>query len=196
MTIKEQKMSFKRDFFSGNNSLFLDRDGVINEKIVDWYVLDIETFRFLPGVLEAIPVLNKFFKNIFIVTNQQCIGKGLLDIDGLSRIHNYMLDQIGLNGGVITEIFVSPYLESEKSDFRKPKTGMANKAAANYPEVDLTRSIMVGDSYSDMIFGRDAGMLNILVDKGDSIDRNLYRLKVSSLLEFATKVETGQIFSL
>jgi histidinol-phosphate phosphatase family protein len=196
MTIKEQKMNFKRESFSGKNSLFLDRDGVINEKIVDGYVLDIDNFRFIPGVLDAIPILNKYFKNIFIVTNQQCIGKGLLDFEGISRIHNYMLDQIRLNGGVITEIFVSPYLESERSDFRKPNTGMAYKAVAKFPEVDLTRSIMVGDSYSDMIFGRDAGMLNILVDKGDSIERALYKVKVSSLLEFAKKIETGQIFSL
>lgn len=170
----------------GGWSLFLDRDGVINRQVKDGYVLNISMFEFLPGAKEAIPILNSFFDNIFIVTNQQCIGKGMLDMEGLTAIHNHMLDRIRDNGGYISDIFVSPFLDSEEHPYRKPGTGMALDAMARYPGVKPGSSVMAGDSLSDMQFGRNSGMVNILIGSGKNIPAKLFDMKFKSLNDFAT----------
>ena len=72
-------------------SLFLDRDGVINTRLVDDYVKCWEDFEFLPGVLEAIKCFNKLFSTIVVVTNQQGIGKGLMKVETLNNIHKKMM---------------------------------------------------------------------------------------------------------
>ncbi len=72
-------------------SLFLDRDGVINERIVDGYVTRPEDFRLLEGVLEAMVIFARRFDRIFMVTNQQGIGKGLMSVGDLELIHNSFL---------------------------------------------------------------------------------------------------------
>lgn len=178
-------MNFREKISGGDWSLFLDRDGVINRQVIGGYVLDISQFEFLPGVTEAIPVLNGFFREIFIVTNQQCIGKGLLDNDGLNVIHNYMVGKIVENGGYITDIFVSPHLDTEEHPSRKPSAGMAYQAADLYPGIKLSQSVMAGDSTSDMLFGRNAGMINILIGSGNSVDTKLYEHRFDTLFEFA-----------
>ena len=70
-------------------SLFLDRDGVINRRIVDAYVRDPSEFVFLPRVPEAMALLRRIFGYVFLVTNQQGIGKGLMGVDDLERVHAY-----------------------------------------------------------------------------------------------------------
>ena len=94
------------------DTLFLDRDGVINKKI-DGYVCDFESFKFMPNALNAISKLSKIFKRIFVVTNQQCIGKKILTDDKLSDIHNQMLSEIINHSGVITKIYYCPHLINE-----------------------------------------------------------------------------------
>jgi len=148
------------------NTLFLDRDGVINRKIDGGYVTKIEEFEFLPKVLEALAVLAQKFERIFIVTNQQGIGKGIFTMDDLQKVHAYMLEKITENGGRIDKIYVAPNLESENHINRKPLPGMALQAQKDYPDIDFSKSVMVGDSLSDMKFGKNAGMTCVfLTDK-------------------------------
>lgn len=173
-------------------SLYLDRDGVINRKVKGGYVLSREQFEFMPGVLEALAILSNHFKYLFIVTNQQCVGKGLITMDELSSLHRYMLDQIENSGGKIGDIFVSPWLESDNHPDRKPSPGMAYESVKRHPDIELNRSVMAGDSLSDMQFGRRAGMVNILVGDADIRERDMYDLRVASLLEFAKLVMRGE----
>mgnify|MGYP006295222511 CR=1 FL=1 len=144
-------------------TLFLDRDGVINKRLTDDYVKKWEEFEFLPGVPEAIRIFTERFGKIFIVTNQQGIGKGIMTERELEEVHSRMLEEIGYEGGRIMKIYHSPYREEEKSVFRKPKAGMARKAKIDFPDVDFQKSIMIGDSITDMQFGRNAGMLTIFI---------------------------------
>lgn len=183
--ISGHNMSFENITRDKRWSLFLDRDGVINKKVDNGYVLSIQDMEFIPGSLKAIGLLSNIFENIFIVTNQQCVGKGLLSSNELDSIHRFMLDRIRENGGHIKDIFVSPHLEKEKNRFRKPGTGMAEDAVRKYPVTDLKRSVMAGDTVTDMLFGRNAGMVNVLI--GDAVinDRSLYDFKFKSLLLFA-----------
>ena len=149
-------------------SLFLDRDGVINRRIVDGYVTRREDFVLLDGVLEALTIFAGKFDRIFMVTNQQGIGKGLMTEGDLEVIHSWFLAQVEAAGGRIDAIYHCSALKQEHSFMRKPSIGMALQARRDYPGVELKRSVMVGDTASDMLFGRRAGMTTVLV--GDELE--------------------------
>lgn len=169
--------------------LFLDRDGVINKKITNGYVLSPYDLEFSPGALEAINILTGKFKHIFIVTNQQCIGKGLITHEGINKIHAILIEKVQEAGGNITDIFVAPSLEKDKDPYRKPGTGMATEASAKYPATDLRKSVMAGDSVTDMLFGRKAGMLNVLISPGKITDKSLFDYHYYNLMGFAQSLE-------
>ena len=169
-------------------TLFLDRDGVINEEpVIDEYILRWEDFHFAPGVLDAIKTFNGIFGTIVIATNQRCVGKGLLTIDGLHFIHDNMMKGITASGGRIDKIYFAPDRNTDAPN-RKPRIGMALQAKADFPQIDFTKSIMVGNRVTDMEFGHNAGMYSVFVATTDpqtpfphpSVD-----LRYNNLPEFA-----------
>jgi histidinol-phosphate phosphatase family protein len=166
-------------------TLFLDRDGVINERLVGDYVKDPGEFKFIDGVPEAIAKFSSIFGRIIIVTNQQGIGKGIMTVDDLTAIHEVMVSQIERVGGRIDNIYFCPHLAKENSPCRKPNTGMAIMAQEQYPEIDFSRSIMIGDGLHDMEFGRRLGMITVFL--GDDHPGSEYiDHQLSSLSEFAS----------
>jgi len=144
-------------------TLFLDRDGVINRRIMDDYVRTWDQFEFLAGVPEAIKLLAGIFGKIIVVSNQQGIGKGLMTENDVQQIHRRMTDEIVQAGGRIDAVYISPYLHSDGSFMRKPNVGMALRSRRQFREISFNRSIMAGDSLSDMIFGKRAGMKTVLI---------------------------------
>lgn len=168
-------------------TLFLDRDGVINTKLEDDYVKHWIEFEFIDGVFDALKKLDAIFGRIVIVTNQQCIGKGIIRTEDLELIHKNMLYEINYLKGRIDKIYFSPYLNSENHPTRKPGIGMALQAKKDFPEIDFEKSIIVGDSLSDMEFGRNAGIKTVYVsEKGKQDERIDFNVK--SLLEFANSL--------
>jgi len=153
----------KSEVQQGDWTLFLDRDGVINRRIVDDYVKRWEDFEFLPGVLESFPIFAINFKRIFIVTNQQGIGKGLMTNEAVEEVHRKMKTEIELMNCPIDAIYYCPSLAAENSSRRKPNPGMALQAKSEFPEINLKKSIMVGDSPSDIEFGINAGMRTVFI---------------------------------
>ena len=127
-------------------TLFLDRDGVINKKLENDYVKHSTEFEFIDGVIPALASLNKVFGTIVVVTNQQCIGKGIITAEDLELVHKNMLYEISYLKGRIDKIYFSPYLASENHPTRKPAIGMALQAQQDFPHIDLKKSIIVGDS--------------------------------------------------
>ena len=171
------------------NALLLDRDGVINRQIVGGYVTQPEEFEFLPNVLEALALLAEKFEHIFIVTNQQGIGKGVFSKTDLEKIHQNMLAEITKSGGRIDKIYFSPHLESENNPNRKPNIGMALQAKRDFPELDFSQSIMLGDSLGDMQFGKNAGMKTVLLNQKITKENSTLVDEVfSDLLAFARSV--------
>ena len=144
-------------------SLFLDREGVINRRIVDGYVKSWDQFEFLPGVTEAIKLFSEIFGRIIIVSNQQGIGKGLMTAADVQSVHNRMMEEIVRAGGKIDATFFSPHLHSERSVMRKPNVGMALMARKQFPDIRFKRSVMAGDSLSDMVFGKRTGMKTVFI---------------------------------
>lgn len=171
-------------------TLFLDRDGVINRRLPGGYVCKWEEFHWLPGVLEAIAGLTQNAGRAFVVTNQQGIGKGLMTEKNLEQIHARMRKEITAAGGRIDAVYYCPDLSSAVPNCRKPQPAMALRARDEFPEVDFQRSVMVGDSLSDMQFGQALGMFNVLIatkaeemefirkaqDRGLKIDAQFYSL--------------------
>ena len=162
-------------------SLLLDRDGVINQRIIDGYVTSWDEFEFLPGVLDALKVFSEVFKYIILITNQQGIGKGLMTMDEVDAIHDRMCTEIETHGGRIDGILVCPQLASEPDNYRKPSPEMAYMACEIYPSIDLSKCIMVGDGATDIEFGHNAGVKTVFIgDENSAADDSF-----PSLIEFA-----------
>lgn len=143
-------------------TLFLDRDGVINEKI-DGYVKTYSEFKFIDGVLESLKYLSEHFEKIIIVTNQQGIGKKIMTSDDLDRLHNSMVNEINLHGGRIDKIYHCPCLESENCECRKPNTGMLLDAKKDFPSIKFKNSILLGDSDTDIAAAENVGVKAVKV---------------------------------
>ncbi len=168
-------------------TLFLDRDGVINKKLENDYVKSWEEFEFLPDTLSALRFIANFFGTIVVVTNQQGIGKELMTKEDLKDIHAKMLEEIEAAGGRIDRVYYCPDLEEEGSPCRKPEIGMALWAKRDYPDINFKKSIMVGDSASDLKFGLQLDMKTFMISsEQEAVDKSEYVVK--SLLDFIMAV--------
>lgn len=171
-----------------NPTLFLDRDGVINQRIIDEYVLKTDDFQWIEGVKESIQFLSGIFAHIIVVTNQQGIGKGLMTTEDLDKIHKKMTLEIHQSGGRIDGIYYCADLKERNSFFRKPQPGMGLKAKKDFPSIHFKRSLMVGDTLSDMQFGKNLRMTTVLIHKDIQIARQAPHLvdhRFDSLLHLA-----------
>ena len=173
-------------------ALFLDRDGVLNTLRRNDYVKSPDELEIMPGVVEAMQMLRQHFEKIIVVTNQQGIGKGLMSEADLEAIHAKLRDAMP---GCIDAIYHCAALERERSFRRKPNIGMALQARHDFPEIKLKESIMVGDSMTDMLFGRRAGMTTVLVGTNSDAWRerpHLVDLRYPTLLDYAASLQTKQ----
>ncbi len=185
--MKKHNMTLKNLSINKSWSLFLDRDGVINKRLENDYVKTLDEFEFIEGVPEALKLLPELFGKIIVVTNQQGIGKGLYSENDLDIIHHYMADEIEKHEGRIDKVYFSPHLAADKHDWRKPGIGMALQAKEDFPEIDFTKSVIVGDSLSDMQFGRNAGMKTVYINSTKIKDEKI-DFCFTSLQEFAKAI--------
>lgn len=170
-------------------TLFLDRDGVINKKRPNDYVKNLDELILLPGAVDAIAFLSTVFGRVIIVTNQQGVGKQLMSHQELGRIHDNILQEVKEAGGHIDAIYYAPQLKSEGSLMRKPEIGMALEARKDFPEIDFAKSLLVGDSQSDMQFAENAGMIPIRIQANASADSTYYTLTgLAELAELIRKL--------
>jgi len=141
-------------------TVFLDRDGVINYEKENNYILNWDEFEFYPGVTDAIRILSNRFDKVVVVSNQRGVGRGLMTEEDLLDIHRRMTLEIMEDGGRIDKIYYC--MATEPNHFcRKPNPGMALQAARDFPSIDFSKSLMVGNKSSDMEFGRNAGTYTI-----------------------------------
>ncbi|MBL7813475.1 MAG: HAD family hydrolase [Saprospiraceae bacterium] len=171
--------------FDTSWTLFLDRDGVINEREEGGYISKVEDFSFIPGTIKALEKLSTIFGRIVIVTNQAGIGKGIMTEKQLDKVHKHMLKTIDLLDGRIDKIYYCPDKPEANSPNRKPETGMAMQAKADFPEIEFSRSVIVGDSVSDMEFGARLGMVKVFIEgKGEDPSVVKPDFQFTSLKEF------------
>jgi D-glycero-D-manno-heptose 1,7-bisphosphate phosphatase len=168
-------------------TLFLDRDGVINYEIPGTYVRNWAEFAFYPQAPENIVYFNTRFQRLLLATNQRGITRGIMTLKDLDDIHQNMIREIESKSGKIDRIYFCVDAE-ESSPCRKPNPGMALQAARDFPEIDLKKSLMVGNNISDMQFGRNAGMKTIFLKTTDpdrKLPNDLIDLHFNNLDEFA-----------
>lgn len=176
-------------------SLFLDRDGVINHEKHKDYVHTWDEFRFMDGVLEAMPVFNRIFNRIVVVTNQKGVGKGLTKLEDLHTIHANMEKEILQAGGRIDSVYYCADL-GDDSPYRKPNPGMGLAAIKQYPDIRPELAIMVGNTLSDMQFGRNLGVYTVFLPTTRpevSFDDPLIDAVYPSLLSFAQALEAANL---
>lgn len=151
------------------------------------YVKKVDDFIFIDGVLESMVLLRDVFSPIVVVTNQQGIGKGLMTMGDVDNIHLYMKSQIAEHGGRMDAVFTAPQVRNEKGFMRKPGVGMGLKAKRQFPEIRFAKSIMVGDTMSDMLFAKRLKMKSVFVGLDSDFDSELSFLidyRFANLQEF------------
>lgn len=152
------------------SAVFLDRDGTINEQM--GYINHINRFVLLPGVGQAISRLNEHDVPVVVVTNQSGLARGYFPASLLDKVHHKMEQQLAAEGAHIDGLYICPHHPEAKEEkyrkvcnCRKPKTGLIERAAIDL-NLDLTKSFMVGDRWSDLKCGTAAGATPILVLTG------------------------------
>jgi len=146
--------------------VFVDRDGVVNERILDGYVLTWSDFRWRPDALASLAALAKAGKPIVVVSNQSCVGRGLLGADALVDIMDRMAARLEENGSPLTAWYCCPHAPDAGCDCRKPKPGMLRRAARELG-FDLAACHMIGDTESDVAAGAAAGCATHRIDPSD-----------------------------
>lgn len=169
-------------------TLFLDRDGVINERNFEGYIHTPEEFHFLPGVKEGLQILSEKFGRLIIITNQQGVGKGIMTEADLNEVHAYMQGELLKEGIELAAIFSATNLRGAEGDRRKPVSAMGLEAQAQFSGIDFAKSIMVGDTDSDIKFGKNLGMKTVLV-RSKEVVKEESDWQVDNLIELAHVLE-------
>ena len=154
-----------RNLKNKQKAIFLDRDGTINKYV--GFLTKPEQFELLPGVAEAVKMINKSGYLAIVVTNQPVIARGDCTWEELQQIHDKMETELGKEGAFLDAIYICPHhkdkgFEGERSEYkfdcecRKPKPGMLLEAAKDF-NIDLSQTIMIGDSENDRQAGAYAG---------------------------------------
>ena len=145
--------------------VFLDRDGVINEPPgAARYVCTWREFKFKEGALTMLSALFAKGYRLVVITNQQGVGKGLIDHDELKRIHANMCAVVERHGARIDGVYFCPHLATEGCECRKPMPGLIDQALKTLGyQIDLGRSWFVGDAPTDVEAGQRAGLRTVLV---------------------------------
>ena len=154
------------DALNRRKVVLLDRDGVINRKAPEGdYVKSWREFEFLPGAVEALARLTRHGYEVYVVTNQRGIARGLMTRQDLDDIHARMRAALRRHGVELGGIYVCPHGLDDGCDCRKPKPGLLLRAAEEH-DFDLGGTVFIGDSPSDAGAGRAAGCRTVLVGPG------------------------------
>lgn len=163
-----------KKFLEPKKVIFLDRDGVINKKAPEHdYIKKWDEFEFLPDAIKAIELLNKNNYQIYIITNQRGIARGLMTENDLENIHNNMKKELSEHNSKINGIYCCPHSKDDNCECRKPKPGMFYQAAREH-YLDLTKTFFVGDAESDLQAGEAADIKTYLV----TLEKNLFDIVV------------------
>jgi histidinol-phosphate phosphatase family protein len=166
-------------------TLFLDRDGVINERNFEGYITSPDHFVFKNGVFDALIIFNTFFNKKILVTNQQGVAKGIMTECNLKEVHGYMEQELKTKLDFeFDATFTATNLKGSGNDRRKPNKAMALEAKELFPNIDFNKSIMIGDTDGDIKFGTNLGMKTVLVSSNEVVSEKS-DVVVGSLIEFA-----------
>lgn len=160
--------------------IFLDRDGVINRDSAD-YIKTWEEFEFLPGSLTALQKLTTAGFRIIVITNQSIVGRRWVKPETLQDIFKRMCTAIEAHGGRVHDVFFCPHTPDDGCNCRKPATGLIEKAARTH-RIDVSTTIMVGDSAKDIVCAHKAGCKAAVLVKTGNFETAQTLLKRENLV--------------
>jgi D-glycero-D-manno-heptose 1,7-bisphosphate phosphatase len=170
-------------------AVFLDRDGVINRKAPteDEYVTRWDEMEILPGVPEAVAQLNRVGFQVFVVTNQRSVAKGLITKAELESVHQRLCEHLAQSGAKIHGVYYCPHELDPPCNCRKPEPGMLFEAAREH-NIELSSSWMIGDSEKDVEAGKRAGCRTVRVIADRKLTDSTADVIASSLLTATHKI--------
>lgn len=157
--------SGSRDFPKSNiiTTVFLDRDGVINEKMPEGrYVSTPGELRLIPGVSEAILRLNVNGIRVLVISNQRGVALGIMTLEALEDVQRFLQEQLNARGARIDRFYYCPH-DKNSCDCRKPLPGLFYRAVNDFPDIKPETSVMIGDSISDIGFAHGLGIHSIWI---------------------------------
>jgi D-glycero-D-manno-heptose 1,7-bisphosphate phosphatase len=177
------------------DTIFIDRDGVINKDPHGWtphsYVTTWKDFKFLPGVFQALKLLNKHEIKVVIISNQAGVGKGYFTKAELDGVTKRMLDEINKNGGNIEEVCYCIHKKEDNCRCRKPSPGMLESAARKY-DIDPRKTFFIGDTERDVLAGQAMRMRTIFVASGKNTVEDMHKWSVKPDYIFKDLLEAAQ----
>ncbi|MGD8227546.1 MAG: HAD family hydrolase [Desulfobacteraceae bacterium] len=151
-------------------AVFIDRDGTINEQL--GYINHLSRFVILPGVPEAVRLLNKNGWWAIIVSNQGGVARGYYPMELIDEIHDFLKSSLKQQGAIIDGIFFCPHHPagvlpeySSTCGCRKPETGLIDKAREAF-DIDMSKSYVVGDRHVDIELASRLNLKGVLVKTG------------------------------
>jgi D-glycero-D-manno-heptose 1,7-bisphosphate phosphatase len=157
-----------------NKAVFLDRDGTVNEEV--GYLRDLSMLTLIPGAGRAINKLNEAGFLVVLVTNQSGVARGYFPESLVAEAHARLEALLRKDGARLDAVYYCPHhptagttMHTRVCACRKPGTGLIDRAAQELA-IDVPRSYMVGDKWSDVELGHRAGALSILVQSGFAAD--------------------------
>jgi D-glycero-D-manno-heptose 1,7-bisphosphate phosphatase len=145
--------------------VFLDRDGVINEKAPPHeYVRSWTDFRFLPNIVDWIRLFNALGYLVIVISNQRGVARGMMSAADVEDIHRRMTAELAKHGAILNDIYYCPHEEGE-CDCRKPQPGLVLQASEKW-DIDLAESLLIGDADSDAELAMNCGVRFLRVEGG------------------------------
>lgn len=162
-----------KNLHNKQKAIFIDRDGTINKYV--GFLSNIDDFELLPGVSEAIKMINESGYLAIVITNQPVVARGEVTFEKLEEIHNKMETLLGNDGAYLDSIYYCPHHPDKgfdgeikelkfDCDCRKPKPGLIRKAVQDF-NINLDESWMIGDTEVDQKLAENANLRYKLVDE-------------------------------
>lgn len=167
-----------------NKAILFDRDGVVNIRPISGYVRKPDEFVILEDFVSFFKMIKKNDYLAILITNQQGVGKKIMSLQDMKQIHNVLQQEmIYRTGYEFDDIFYCTELKESNSYRRKPNPGMIIEALEKH-SIDKSRSFMIGDSKTDVIAGKKAGVKTVLLSPeylkekhgADYVYKNFYEL--------------------
>jgi D-glycero-D-manno-heptose 1,7-bisphosphate phosphatase len=158
---------------------------VLNEVRRGGYVRTREEMEWVPGAAQAVGRLTASGRPLIIITNQSGIARGLYSESDVLGIHVALQEEVGKYGGRLDALYYCPHASADACSCRKPLPGLLCQAADEM-NVDMARSVFVGDSETDTLAGRAAGCHVFAVASGMSSAREIEAWRVPPDKAFAT----------
>ncbi|MBU3934641.1 HAD-IIIA family hydrolase, partial [Patescibacteria group bacterium] len=164
-----ERLESTAKFLSPKKVVFLDRDGVINKKPPKAdYVKNWKEFEFLPGAIEGLLFLKQKGYDIYLISNQPGISRGMMTKEDLDDIQKKMEEELAKNNIKISGSYFCLHNWEEGCDCRKPKPGLLFQAARER-NLDLSKIVFIGDDERDIQAGDTAGCRTILIGENKNL---------------------------